>query len=186
MKTYTELVDLITQRGVHPVFGDAGEGWAVEQNPHELATFLVHMQELGVSTCLEIGTGYKGGFSRFLAADMGWQVTTVDIQDYGHKFKGVEYHIHPERLYTTYDLVFIDGNHGYKYVKTDYIKWGSYASKVVAFHDIAGLRACEGAQSFWDEIAHVHDQHLKRGCHEIIANNNQCSGIGYMELDKLN
>ena len=58
MKSYDDLKALIIQRGVHSEFGDAGEGFAIEQNPYELATFLVRMQELGVQSVLEIGTGY--------------------------------------------------------------------------------------------------------------------------------
>jgi predicted O-methyltransferase YrrM len=167
MKTYDELKALIEQRGVHSEFGEPGEGWGIEQNPHELATFLVRMQEIGVQSVLEIGTGYKGGLSRFLAQDMGWDVTTVDVKNYGHVFEGVHYVILATDPLSNgirylsqrqYDLVFIDGNHDLHSVAADYSHHELFATKVVAFHDIEGLRNCEGAKQFWDELtkdAHV-------------------------------
>ena len=68
MKSYDELLALITRRGVHTVFGDYGEGWFIEQNADELARFLVAMQELGVESVLEIGTGWRAGLAEFKAA----------------------------------------------------------------------------------------------------------------------
>lgn len=197
MKSYDELKALIEQRGVHPEFGDAGEGWGIEQNPHELATFLVRMQELGVASMLEIGTGYKGGLSRFLAQDMGWDVTTVDIKNYGHAFEGVHYVIAPARRlaffevdHKMFDLVLIDGDHRYEAVEFDYKWYLPFASKVIAFHDIMGYRDCEGVQQFWQEIA-KNQKHssgmtvlsLKQNMHEAVFHESpQRSGIGWIEL----
>jgi hypothetical protein len=182
--TYADLKALIEQRGVHPEFGDAGEGWNVEQNPHELATFLVAMQTLGVQSCLEIGTGYKGGLSRFLAAELGWQVTSVDVEDYGHTFAGVEYVIlhddipygYSEIIAPYFDLLFIDGNHGYDAVHTDYLSYVHYPTKAIAFHDIAGLRGCKGVTKYWEELCTV------TSVHEIIDNSERKAGIGWLVL----
>ena len=159
MKTYDDLKALIEQRGVHPEFGDAGEGWGIEQNPHELATFLVRMQELGVQSVLEIGTGYKGGLSRFLAQDMGWEVWTIDVKRYGHMFEGVHYIVYEKwQDYVSFvpkDLVFIDGAHDYDSVRSDYLTYGKVATKAIAFHDIGGLRDCGGVKKFWFELARI-------------------------------
>lgn len=183
MKSYDELKSLIEKRGVHAEFGNAGEGWAIEQNPHELATFLVRMQELGVTSCLEIGTGYKGGLSRFLAADMGWQVTSVDINAYHHVFPGVHYVVSDKRVQFNepFDLVLIDGDHGYDSVKADYEHYGLFATKVIAFHDIAGLRDCKGVLQFWNEKAY-NGEGIKHGFNKVIADSRQCSGIGWVDL----
>lgn len=196
MKDYAELKALIEKRGVHPVFGDVGEGWNLEQNSYELATFLVRMQELGVQSVLEIGTGYKGGLSRFLAADMGWTVTSVDVKPYHHVFEGVHYITIPPggknypHFDNMFDLVFIDGDHSYEQVKSDYTVWGFYAGKVIAFHDICGYRDCDGVRQFWDETAKVETymggaSHttLKQRFHTaIFFESPQRAGIGWIEL----
>jgi hypothetical protein len=179
VKSYDELKALIDQRGVHAEFGDAGEGWGIEQNPHELATFLVRMQELNVQSVLEIGTGYKGGLSRFLAHDMGWDVTTYDIQSYGHVFEGVHYITGGQpTIDRQYDLVFIDGDHSYESVKSDFADYIMPAGKVLAFHDIAGLRNCEGVTKLWRELRNAYkDSEMN----SVIAPANH-SGIGWIEL----
>ena len=203
MKTYNELKSLIEQRGVHPEFGDAGEGWGIEQNPHELAAFLVRMQELGVQSVLEIGTGYKGGLSRFLAQDMGWDVTTVDVKNYGHAFEGVHYVVGSNVWFDhKFDLVFIDGDHRYECVRQDYEIFGhEFATKVIAFHDIGGLRDCEGVREFWIEIANHETGHslsidgvdtpvvmLNISCNQVLdmkyslIEKVRLAGIGWIEL----
>lgn len=192
MKSFDELKALIEKRGVHAEFGDPGEGFAVEQNPHELATFLLRMQELNVTSVLEIGTGYKAGLAHFLAMDMGWAVCSYDVVDYGHKklvpheqvaFDLVQSGSYP---YTNLDLVFIDGNHSYENVKADYERWGQYANKVIAFHDIAGWRDCQGVKKFWEEISNP----VEFGIHKMpnmpfyrsTYYGSNPAGIGWIEL----
>lgn len=176
--TFSELKALIEKRGVHPEFGDPGEGWGIEQNSHELATFLVRMGELGVQSVLEIGTGYKGGLSRFLASDLHWDVTTYDIQNYGHVFEGVHYIVgNTPRFNHSFDLVFIDGNHAYETVRMDYELWGEFAAKVIAFHDILGLRNCEGVAQLWeDQLSH------NPNSFQVADESQRASGIGWIEL----
>lgn len=182
MKTYEELKALIEKRGVHPEFGEPGENFGIEQNPHELATFLVRMQELGVQSVLEIGTGYKGGLSRFLAQDLGWDVTTVDIKNYGHAFEGVHYvvgHVNGQLAgVPAPDLVFIDGDHSFEGVSFDYAYYGKqFARKVIAFHDILGLRDCEGVKQLWDVIFDPNNTQ-----HHYVYHKTRSSGIGWIEL----
>lgn len=207
MKTYDELLALINHWGVHPVFGGSGElnAW-IEQNPDELARFLVEMQKLGVQSVLEIGTGYKAGLARFLHDEMESQITSVDIHDYGHWFNGIEFvTITSEDEYdphAQFDLVIIDGDHRYEYVKRDHLYYAQFATKIIMFHDIAGLRDCEGARDYWREIAYkpgetvaienedmpvgtyTFGKSLKSGYHEIIADGDQRGGIGYIVLSE--
>lgn len=182
---YDELKALIAQRGVHAVFGDGGEGWGIEQNVDELAQFLVHMQALGVQSVLEIGTGYKAGLARFLHDDMGWDVVSVDIHDYGHQHDGIRFvQMHPSsglQYFDQYDLVIIDGDHSYEGVQRDFETWGEHATKVIAFHDTCGLRDCEGVEKYWHEIAYER-RTLKPGYYEIAADGDQRGGIGYIVL----
>lgn len=182
MTTVDELKTLIEQRGVHEEFGAIGENWAIEQTPYELAGFVVAMQELGVVSVLEIGTGYRGGLSRFLANDLHWKVTTVDSVQYDHRYEGVKYMILPAETSEPFDLVFIDGDHTYEGVKADLEKWGARAVEAIAFHNIAGLRGCEGVAQYWHEISHGKFGKLKKGYHEIIEDGDKRSGIGWVEV----
>lgn len=187
MKSYDELLALITRRGVHTVFGDYGEGWFIEHNAAELALFLVEMQALSVESVLEIGTGWRAGLSRLLSQDMGWRVTSVDIIPYGHAFDGVTFltlDAIPDDL-GQFDLVMIDGDHTYEAVKADDARWHWHADKVVAFHDIAGLRDCEGVRRYWEEVAYRDDGRLPY-FHEIVADNEQRGGIGYSSIAEFN
>lgn len=185
---YEQLKALIEQRGVHAVFGDYGEGWGIEQNAEELARFLVHMQQLGVESVLEIGTGYKAGLARFLHDDLGWRVTSVDIKNYGHQHDGITFLQTPpegDRWQGSLDsdLVIIDGDHAYDAVKADHEWYATWAQKVIAFHDIAGLRDCEGVRDYWWLISDPRDDgELKSGYYEIIADSDQRGGIGYIVL----
>jgi hypothetical protein len=181
VRDYAELKALIEKRGVHAEFGDVGEGWGIEQNPHELATFLVRMQELDVSSCLEIGTGYKGGLSRFLAHDMGWQVTSVDVNPYHHVFEGVHYVVSDKRVQFNepFDLVFVDGDHNYDSVKADYEHYQQFAKEVIAFHDVAGLRDCGGSNDFWLEAFNNPSNQFY--AYEVFDSKNY-AGIGWIEL----
>ena len=122
----------------------------------ELATFLLAMQALDVHTVLEIGTGYRGGLSRFLDADMGWDVTTVDIQDYGQRYGNVRYVVirptwqdnaNPP-FGPSYDLVIIDAEHSYESTRAGWDYYSAFARKAIMFHDISGLRDCEGVAQF--------------------------------------
>jgi hypothetical protein len=59
-----------------------------------------------------------------------------------------------------WDLVFIDGNHSFEGVLTDYVKWKPHA-KFMAFHDISyrgGRRLC-GVPSAWNLIRQNYDDY---------------------------
>ena len=188
-RSYDQLKAEIERYGVHPVFGDSGElNAGIEQNPHELATFLVAMQALGVQSILEIGTGYKAGLSRLLSAELGWDVTTVDIENYRHVYPGIHYvilnwaNIEYPVFERTFDLVFIDANHAYDEVTFDWEYYHKYAAKVIALHDIAGLRECEGVAQFWYELAYQGADSLHEGFYEAIDDSEQRGGIGWQVL----
>lgn len=188
--TIEALQTLIEQCGVHPAVGLEAGGWGIEQNAWELARFLYAMQELGVSSVLEIGTGAQAGLSRFMHEHMHWHVTTVDKHGHYGDYPGIEFVVSEERRDfgdRTFDLVIIDGDHAYESVKADHEWYGKYATKAVMFHDIAGLRDCQGALQYWSETVSDMGQVIRRvGFHEIIATdeNTRC-GIGWYDIESV-
>lgn len=185
-----ELIPLIEHYGVHAVFGSSGDlNAGIEQNPQELAIFLARMESLGASSILEIGTGYRGGLSRFLAAELKWQVTTVDVEYYGHAFPKVEYYIlgdgeqWPDFAdHMPWDVVLIDAKMDEAGFKAAWNHYKKFATVALAMHDIAGLRDCEDAQFFWESISNTKAGDLRKGYFEIIAEGDQRGGIGYYLL----
>jgi hypothetical protein len=73
-----------------------------------------------------------------------------------------------------YDFVFIDADHSYEGVSTDYENLGKYA-KIVMFHDINDS-TCPGVVKFWNEIKE--GKKYKEFTYQ--TNNNQIQGIGIL------
>lgn len=133
------------------------------QHPDEFASLLLFLKEKNIKSFLNIGT-FNG-------------VTFNIMSDYLNKFNKVECitldpHDHkPEKNINysyvtttsdsyrdqTFDLVFIDGHHGYQYVKNDYSNVGINA-KYCVFHDIDDDFVRNdpnnegGVPRFWNEI----------------------------------
>lgn len=180
----TDYQTLIEQCGVHLELGPGGQGWGIEQSPVELATFFAAIPP--IQTVLEVGTGHKAGLTRFMYDKLGWNVTTIDIKDYGHtSIPGVTFIVTSERIEFGhgFDLVIIDADHAYTEVLLDYVHYGAYARKALMFHDIAGLRGCEGAHKFWRALAYNDEPEIRAKFHEIIAEGPQRVGIGWMEIE---
>ena len=72
------------------------------------------------------------------------------------------------------DFLFIDGNHTYEGVKTDYKLYGSMVKPggIIALHDI-GINEEGGVHILWDEIKNNHN-----GYKELLFDTNQEKGIG--------
>jgi hypothetical protein len=178
-----ELQAQIEEYGVHPILGPVGLGWNIEQNPRELAIFLDAIP--GVKTVLEIGTGPNAGLSRFLSEVLGWTVTTVDkngpwVVPAGVRLiKAQSIDAYPQVKDNHYDLVIIDADHHYEAVKRDYELYAPLGH-IVMMHDINGLRDCEGAQLFWQEIAYAKNKKRRRNHFEVIEPGEQGAGIGWI------
>lgn len=181
--TVEELQTQIEEYGVHPILGPKGMGWNIEQNPHELAVFLDAIP--GVKTVLEIGTGPQAGLSRFMSEVLGWQVTTIDkngpwVVPAGVKLiKLPSADAFPLVKDAHFDLVIIDADHHYEAVKRDYELYAPLGH-VVMLHDINGLRDCEGAKRFWEEISVYKTGKKRKNCHEVIEPGEQGAGIGWI------
>lgn len=183
MRDYDVLRALIERLGVHPALGSNGEGWGIEQNPHELATFLAALPT-DLRTVLEIGTGHKAGLTRFMSECLGWDVTTVDrnppdaFAPIARQIIGLSQDV-VEQARGEYDLVIIDADHSYEAAKRDFELYGSMG-RIVMFHDIGGLRDCEGARQLWAEIKESQIDGFSASRHEVIAENGQRAGIGWL------
>jgi protein-L-isoaspartate O-methyltransferase len=181
-KTYEELKELIESLGVHDQLGPTGKGWGIEHNPHELATFLADLPE--IRTVLEIGTGYKAGLARLMTEHFGWDVTTIDVNHpvvaapLARQIIGKSIDV-TGKAYGKYDLVIIDGDHSYDAVKQDAKLYASMG-KIVAYHDIAGLRACEGAAQYWKEISKTKSGRMRKHHKECVADGDTRAGIGWV------
>lgn len=183
MRNYAELIDLINRRGVHAELGPGGAGWGIEQNPHELALLLLDCQREEVKTVLELGTGYKGGLARLLVEDMGYKVTSVDHNRPTFIQNEVTYIamsteaafelVHLNR----YDLVLVDASHDYDSVKRDFEMYWPIADKIIAIHDIAGDRNCDGSREYWQEFK---AGYKGDGLHEAIAQGRNRAGLGWV------
>lgn len=183
MRSYAELIDLINRRGVHAELGPVGAGWGIEQNPHELALLLIDCQREEVKTVLELGTGYKGGLARFLVEDMGYKVTSVDHNRPTFIQNEVQYiAMSTEAAFelvhlNNYDLVIVDASHDYDNVKRDFEMYYPLAGKIIATHDIAGDRNCDGARVYWQEFK---ESYTGNGLHEAIAQGRNRAGLGWV------
>lgn len=179
---YAETKTLIESLGVHAQLGPEGHGYGIEQNAHELATFLCSLPN--IQTVLEIGTGYRAGLARFMTEHLGWEVTTISMHHpqtpapLARQVIGKSVDV-VGKVYGRYDLVIIDGDHTYDAVKLDAALYASMGS-VVMFHDIAGLRDCEGSARHWQEISRDTDGNMRRGYHECIAEGQTAAGIGWL------
>lgn len=180
MRDYDALRSLIEQCGVHAALGPVGDGWGIEQNPHELAAFISSLPD-DIQTVLEIGTGFRAGMARFMSECLGWDVTTVDRwrpdtpAPLARQIVGLSQDV-VKQVRGQYDLVIIDADHRYEAAKRDFELYGEMGRRVM-FHDIAGLRECDGAQQLWNEIKQGEHGAL---CCEVIADGDQRAGIGWM------
>jgi hypothetical protein len=178
---FDQLESAIEKWGCHEQLGPTGPGPAIEQNPFELAAFLSAVGPF--ETFLEIGSGYRAGLSFFLAVRLGIHVTSVDITDYHHDIPDVTFVVQPEGsplwdYQKKYDVVFLDGPKSYDALKAAYLHYRD-AAPIVAFHDIGGLRACEGVMRFWQEISRYRSGNMRRNFFSTFDTGPTAAGIGW-------
>lgn len=179
---YEQTKHWIEFLGVSPEVGPTGNGYGIDQNPHELATFLCALPP--IKTVLEIGTGPHAGLARLMSEGLGWDVITIDgnppqipalaaTQVVGNSADVVD------RVVGDYDLVIIDAGHHYEAVSGDYARYGGMG-KIVMFHDIAGDRGCQDVARFWKEISRTAKGKMKPGYFEVIDKGPMRAGIGWI------
>ena len=160
--TIKELKQKAIEQGVIPEVGGRADG-KLMQNPFEISEFSDFILKNGVKNYLEIGTQY-GGLLKYMTQVVGlegWGIDPVEPTEVP------SYLVYKNRSGTSdtldwaknrapYDLIFVDGDHSYEAVKKDYRNYWGMVKKFMAFHDICGLRDCEGARDSWNEIKAKH------------------------------
>ena len=126
--------------------------------PHELATLCYWIDFMEIKTYLEVGTA-GGALMHFFMGYMGLNVYGIDqgsplmISD-DLLFKGdsksqaaIDWAIKR----APFDMVYIDADHHYESVVSDFNNYGSLSKKIVAFHDISHQHV-DGVRKFWDKL----------------------------------
>jgi len=193
MDTYQSLKEKIEFCGVDESYGPTGRGWDIQQNPAELAAFILRLYDMGFAPgsehkILEVGTG-SGGLYRFLRNMMKWNTYVIDVKEpepwhlKDHYCKSKLDHDIAQRWMVRqgnkFDLVFIDADRSYESMKKCqeiYLP----LTQVFAFHGTSGLRGCEGVKQFYDEA----DRESKSGkiyvCGKAEAPGPMRAGIGWI------
>jgi len=129
------------------------------QTPKQIADTILELLKHDINTYCEVGI-FKGG-SHLLITSMlklknpNLQSVGIDIQD-RHLTENIKKYINlhigtsEDFKKQKFDLVFIDGDHSYEGVSTDYNNLGQYAN-IVMFHDINDT-TCPGVVQFWNEV----------------------------------
>lgn len=152
-----DIKDEIMKRSYLPALGGYG---VMEQDPIELASFVKFLLENDVKKYLEIGVS-RGGLLSFMTEFVGLEGYGLNLFEPDSCRKDLVFlgdcHGKPSidfaKSKSNFDLVFIDANHSYESIDLDYKIYNPMASKFVAFHDICGLRECDGAKKHWEEIS---------------------------------
>jgi hypothetical protein len=164
----------------HIVLGGNDATGGLEQNAYELEMLCEFIKDKGIKTYMEVGIA-AGLLLKFMREEMGLDTAGITLEKrpthinlpviYGRSDDPSIVEVAPHS-----DLYFIDADHSYEAVKTDYMNYRGKC-RFMAFHDILGLRDCEGVARLWGEI---------KGQYEhwefFDSNRNIASGIGVIKI----
>jgi hypothetical protein len=175
-----DIQNKINKWPLHWALGGDDPTGGLCQNAYELMYLCRFIIDNNIKSYTEVGI--ENGFMlKFMIQDMGMIGYGIDtIHKNSHSGLNVIYGRSNDLLVIkkapNTDLYFIDADHSYDSVKEDYMNYRDKC-KWMAFHDILGLRNCEGVNRFWNEIKN-------NFCYwEFIdPNTDIASGIGIIKL----
>ena len=174
------MKDIISRWPLHWALGGNDFTGGLEQNAYELEKFCDFVKEKNIKTYTEVGIA-AGLLLKFMRNEMGLDV-------FGITYEERDTHIGLPVVYgksqdpaiinssAPSDLYFIDGDHSYEAVKADYENYKDKC-KYMAFHDILGLRSCEGVAALWNQVKLQHE-YWEFICPDL----GTASGIGVIKI----
>lgn len=175
-----DIKEKISKWPLHHLLGGNDITGGLEQNAHELEQLCYFILEKNIKTYTEVGIA-AGLLLKFMRDEMNLEVYGITLEKRStHAGLPVVYGYSDDKNIIENakesDLYFIDANHSYDWVKKDYINYKDKC-KYMAFHDLLGMRECEGVAKLWSEIKNKYENW------EFINPDKQiASGIGIIKI----
>lgn len=174
-------------------------GWGLKfwQYPNQLSKLIQFISKIKVSTYVEIGCRWGGTFIiinevlkknnpklKSYACDLIEKSSILEEYSNYSDFTYIQSNSQETDFFIqfgeTVDFIFIDGDHSYKGVKTDYLNALKLNPQYIMFHDIS----CPdmGVYTFWNEIKNMYPSFEFTDQYKLSSIEHEMLGIGVIKL----